>query len=610
MTHRARKSLLLIAVTCAAGLAAWKLLPRGVRSRYTKYEYLIPMRDGVRLFTQVYVPKDHTQRWPFLLRRSPFGVDPYGADQFPRSLGPSPAFDRAGYIFVFQDVRGRYQSEGQFVDVRPRLDHPGPGQTDESTDAYDTIEWLLKNISGNNGKVGVWGLSYPGFYATAAILSGHPAIAAVSPQAPMTDLFRGDDAYHNGAFMLAAQFQIYANYFRLRPDGPDFPAANGGALFDYGTPDGYAFFLQHGPALRDVAAIIHNPLFDANAQHNTYDEYWQARDISQHLHGVKMPVLNVGGWFDAEDLAGPFRTYTAIKQDGSAPANLFVVGPWSHGGWLRTPGSSLGNVQFGSRTSDYLRDKILFPFFESRLKGKGAAPSAQVYAFETGTNQWRTYESWPPRNTEPEPFYLRTGGKLSPDPPLIGEEAFDEYVSDPAHPVPYVEHPPTNVDETYMVGDQRFAVRRPDVLTYVSEPLQQEVTVAGPVLPRLQVASSGTDSDFDVKLIDVHPDGYAQLVRGEPMRAKFRNSLSRPEPLMPNRITPLNFAMADVNHTFLPGHRIMVQIQSSWFPLTDLNPQRFVDNWQATHADFVKATERVYHSPEASSNILLPVLPR
>lgn len=610
MTSRSRKSLFLIAIACAAGVAAWKLLPRGVRSRYTKHEFLIPMRDGARLFTQVYLPKDLTKRWPILLERTPFSIAPYGADEFRRQLGPSPAFDRAGYIFVFQDVRGRYQSEGQFVDMRPHLENPGPGQTDESTDAYDTIEWLLKNVPGNSGKVGVWGMSYPGFYTTAAILSGHPAIAAASPQAPMTDLFRGDDAYHNGVFMLAAQFQIYGSYFRLRPGGPDLPPADGGSPFDYGTEDGYDFFLRHGPALRDIAAVVRNPLFDANAQHNTYDEYWQARDISKHLHGIKAPVLNVAGWFDAEDLAGPFRTYGAIEQDGGAAANLFAIGPWAHGGWLRTEGQSLGALQFGARTSDYFRDQILFPFFESRLKGKAAPAAAKVYAFETGTNQWRTYDSWPPRGTEPKQLYLRAGGRLSFDPPLPGESAYDEYVSDPEHPVPYVEHPPTDVDESYMVADQRFAARRPDVLTWASEPLAQDLTVAGPILPRLFVATSGTDSDFDVKLIDVHPDGYAQLVRGEPMRAKFRNSLSRPEPLMPNRVTPLNFAMPDVNHTFLRGHRIMVQIQSSWFPLTDLNPQRFVDTWQATRADFLKVTERVYHTPQASSSIVLPVLAR
>ncbi|HET7348688.1 MAG TPA: CocE/NonD family hydrolase [Acidobacteriaceae bacterium] len=606
MNRRARKRLLLIALACAAGLAAWKLLPRGVRARYTKYEYMIPMRDGVRLFTQVYVPKDHAQPWPILLRRTPFGVDPYGPDAFRDQLGPSPAFDRAGYIFVFQDVRGRFQSEGQFVDMRPHLPHPAPGETDESTDAYDTIEWLLKNIRSNNGRVGVWGMSYPGFYASAALLSGHPAIAAASPQAPMTDLFRGDDAWHNGAFMLAAEFQIYSSYFRLRPDGPDFPPADPGRGFDYGTEDGYRFFLQHGPALHDIARIIHNPLFDTNAQHTTDDEYWQARDISQHLHPTSLPVLVVGGWFDAEDLAGTFRTYHAIGRD-----TFFVMGPWTHGGWLRTPGSSVGDVQFGAPTADYFRDQILFPFFEARLKGKGALPAAKVYAFETGSNRWRTYDAWPPGNAQQKTLYLRAGGKLSFDPPAAGESTYDEYVSDPANPVPYVEHPPTIVDENYMVGDQRFAAKRRDVLTFVSDPLPQDVTVAGPILPRLHISSSGTDSDFVVKLIDVSPGtGYAQLLRGEPMRAKFRNSLSHPEPLVPNEVTALNFAMPDVNHTFLHGHRIMVQIQSSWFPLTDLNPQKFIDTWQATRADFVPATERVYHTPQQASGLVLPVLPQ
>jgi putative CocE/NonD family hydrolase len=585
-----------------------------VRAHYTKREVRIPMRDGVTLFTQVYAPKDTPQPHPILIMRTPFGVEPYGADEYRRQLGPSAAFDRAGYIFVFQDVRGRYQSEGNFVDMRPHIDHPSPTDTDESTDMHDTVDWLLKNVSGNNGRVGIWGISYPGFYAAASIIDSHPAIKAASPEAPMTNLFAGDDAYHNGAFMLAAQFQIYANYFRPRPDGPEFPSPTLGHWFDYQTSDGYAFFLNHGPSLQRIGALIHNPLFDENARHTTNDDYWRARDISQHLHGIHCPVLNVGGWFDAEDLAGTFRTWRAIGQLNPGLENLLVMGPWMHGAWTRSDVTSLGPLHMNANTEAFFRDQIAFPFFEHYLKDKPSADLPEAWMYETGSNRWMRYTEWPPKNAAEKTLYLHANRKLSFDAPSEADPAFDEYVSDPHQPVPYLEHPPTEVGEEYMYGDQRFASKRPDVLTYTSETLTEDITIAGPVSPRLQVSTTGTDSDFDVKLIDVYPDsgptpGYQLLVRGEPMRAKFRNSFSAPEPMTPNQITPLNFEMPDVNHTFLRGHRIMVQVQSSWFPLTDLNPQRFVDTATAQPADFVKATQRVYHGRETASGIVIHVLP-
>jgi uncharacterized protein len=573
------------------------------------------MRDGVKLFTQVYVPKNRSQNYPFLVARTPFGVAPYGENLYRRPLGPSEAFDRAGYIFVFQDIRGRYQSEGQFIDMRPHLDHPEASETDESTDMSDTVDWLLKNVPGNNGKVGIWGISYQGFYTSASIIDSHPAIKAASPEAPMTNLFKGDDAYHNGAFMLAAQFEIYSNYFKPRPDGPEYPAANLGGEFDYGTKDGYEFFLQHGPDLKHLAALIHNPFFDENMQHDTYDDYWQRRDISKHLHGIHCAVLNVGGWFDAEDLAGTFRTYHAIEENNPGLKNMLVVGPWRHREWVRSDGTSLGPMQFNSATGDFFREHMAFPFFEHYLKGKEDADLPEAYVFQTGRNRWLYEDAWPPKKAQQRALYLRAQGKLSFDPPVQGEAAYDNYVSDPKNPVPYVAHPPTDVAAEYMYGDQRFAATRPDVLTYLSDPLTQDMTVVGPVSPRLQVSTSGTDSDFDVKLIDVYPEagaysGYQQLVRGEPMRAKFRKSFSTPEALVPNQVTPLNFEMPDVNHTFLRGHRIMVQVQSSWFPLTDLNPQKFVDTSQATPSDFTKVTERVFHSPQTPSNIVLNLLPQ
>jgi putative CocE/NonD family hydrolase len=496
--------------------------------------------------------------------------------------------------------------------MRPHIEDPSPGQTDENTDTHDSIDWLLQNIPGNNGNVGIWGMSYPGFYAASSIIDSHPAIKAASPQAPMTDLFRGDDAYHNGAFMLAAQFLLYSNYFWVRPRGPDMPPANPGHGFDYETADGYAFFLRHGPALTSLKALIHNPLFDQNADHDTYDDYWRARDNSPNLKNIHCPVLLAGGWFDAEDLAGTFRTFDAISQQNPAIQTTLVVGPWEHGGWLRSQGKSLGPMDFQSPTSLYFRDQMAFSFFEHYLKAGPPPELPRAVVFQTGTNRWIKEDAWPPGNAVKRPLYLRANRKLSFDPPAEGEQPFDEYLSDPKSPVPYLEHPPTGLGSEYMYGDQRFASGRSDVLTYVTEPLQQDLTVAGPVSPHLQVSTSTTDSDFDVKLIDVYPEqgssaGYQQLVRGEPMRAKFRNSWSQPEAMTPGKITAVSFQMPDVDHTFLRGHRIMAQIHSSWFPLTDLNPQTFVDIARATAADFVKATERVYHAPQAASQIQILV---
>ena len=613
--HKSLRSIGLIVIVL--GALAWYRIYRqrfDTEARYTKHEFRIPMRDGVKLFTQVYVPKDASRPYPFLVMRTPFGVTPYGEGNYRRLLGPSESFDRAGYIFVFQDVRGRYQSEGAFVDMRPHIESPAPGQTDESTDTHDSIDWLLGNIQGNNGKVGIWGVSYPGFYAASSIIDSHPAINAASPEAPMTDLFHGDDAYHNGVFMLAEQFLLYSNYFWLRANGPDLPPSNPGHAFDYETKDGSAFFLRRGPALTSFKALIHNPLFDQNVDHNTYDDYWRARNNAQYLKNIHCPVLLAGGWFDAEDLAGTFGTFEAISRQNPNIQTTLVMGPWTHGGWIRSEGKSLGPMDFQTPTSVYFRDQIALAFFEHYLKDGPPAELARAVVYQTGTNRWIREDAWPPANAVKRALYLHANRKLSFEPPAAGEQPYDEYVSDPKSPVPYLEHPPTDLASEFMYGDQRFAAARPDVLTYVSEALAQDLTVAGPVSPQLQVSTSGTDSDFDVKLIDVYPEqgssaGYQQLVRGEPMRAKFRNSWSQPEAMTPGTITALSFQMPDIDHTFRRGHRVMVQIQSSWFPLTDLNPQTFVDTARATAADFVKATERVYHTPQAASEIGIPVEP-
>ena len=598
----------LSAVIVAGGAWLFRLRNDGGRQtkeHYIKYEYRIPMRDGVTLFTQVYVPRDESKVYPLLIQRTPFGVSPYGENRYPPQLGASPKFDRAGYIFVFQDVRGRFQSQGEFVDMRPHVDLPSSGQTDESTDMYDTVEWLLKNVPSNNGKVGIWGMSYRGFYTSASIIDSHPAIKAASTQAPMTNLFLGDDAYHNGVFMLAAQFELYANFFKPRDGGPEFPSPKIGRFFNYGTTDGYQFFLAHGPGAEAVAALAANPFLDQNIRHDTFDSYWKSRDISQHLHDIHCAVLNVGGWFDAEDLAGTFGTYHAIAEANPGSTNLLIMGPWGHGDWLRSPGLKLGPLNFGSNTGTFFRDQVLFAFFEHYLKDGPAPDIPGALAFETGTNQWRRYPSWPPPGTQPKSLYLHEHGILSFEPPTDHESPYDEYLSDPAKPVPYMERPSTDLDEAYMYGDQRFATVRSDVLTYRTNPLDRNLTVAGPLAVRLRVSSSGTDSDFDLKLIDedvTHTDsaGYQQLVRGEPMRARFRNSFSNPEALRPNEVTTINFAMPDVNHTFLRGHRVVIQVQSSWFPLGDVNPQSFTKDAAATTADLVKTTQRVFHTKEAA----------
>jgi putative CocE/NonD family hydrolase len=601
-----------------------------VKAHYTKYEYRIPMRDGKRLFTSVYAPKDTAQSYPILMERTPYSVAPYGEDLYKTVLGPSDEFEKAGYIFVYQDVRGRYLSEGEFVEMRPHIDvKNGPKDVDDASDTYDTIDYLLKHVPNNNGKVGIWGISYPGFYTSASMIDSHPALKACSPQAPMTDLFLGDDAYHGGAFMLSASFGFYT-FFKPFPE-PSLPSR--GLPFEFGTPDSYEFYLHAGSlaSLDQKYLKGKNPLFSDQIYHDTHDTFWQSRDLSRHMKNVKCAVMTVGGWFDAEDLSGPFKTYNAVEFSNPGTANTLVVGPWVHGGWSRSDGDHLGDVKFNAKTGAFFRASIQFPFFEHYLKGKGEAPP-EAYVFETGTNVWRKYESWPPKAAQARMLYFHAGGKLSFEAPTEAS-ASAEYVSDPAHPVPFVNYTTDTVPQRYMVDDQRFAAKRPDVLVYQSEILDEDVTIAGPVSPKLKIASSGTDSDFVVKLIDVYPDnypdpeesttgkrvvsapplrmgGYQQLLRGEPMRAKFRNSWEKPEALTPGKMTDVSFSMPDVNHTFRRGHRIMVQVQSSWFPLVDLNPQTFVDIPHAKPGDFRKATEQVFYGSKSASGVEVMVLPQ
>jgi uncharacterized protein len=604
-----------------------------IREHYTKYEYRIPMRDGVKLFTAVYVPKDQTKTYPFLMQRTPYSVGPYGADEYPRRIGPASEFAKAGYIFVNQDVRGRYMSEGKFIEMTPHKPNKKPGEFDESTDMFDSVEWLIKNVSGHNGRVGIWGNSYPGFFVSASIIDSHPAIKAASPQAPVTDLYMGDDSYHNGAFMLAANFGFYTSF--KQQNTPTLPEKNP-LRFDYGTQDGYQFFLNAGTLADIVKLVSGDPksLLPDQVKNDTYNDYWQSRDISRHLKNIKTAVLTVGGWFDAEDPIGPLKTYREIEKNNKNIVNALVMGPWTHGSWQRNDGQKIGHVDFASKTGEHYRKNILLPFFEQHLKD--VAPKtklADAHVFETGTNVWRQYPSWPPADAKSRRLYFQQAGKLSwsqPTASAASSSRFDEYVSDPAKPVPFTNAISTSVPQEYMVGDQRFASTRTDVLVYQSDVLEEDVTIAGPISPELFVSTSGTDSDFVVKLIDVYPAdlntdntvgtppasplrdagvprhvmaGYQQLIRGEPFRTKFRKSFVTPSPMVPNQVEKIAFTMPDVMHTFRRGHRIMVQVQSSWFPLTDRNPQTFVSIPQAKASDYVKATQRVYRSDKEASSI-------
>jgi len=600
------------------------------RAHYTKYDYRIPMRDGVKLFTTVYVPKDTSQTYPILINRTPYSIGPYGIDNYRPVLGPSEVFEKEGFIFVYQDVRGRYLSEGEFIDIPYRkATFSGPTETDESTDTYDTIDWLVKNLPNNNGRVGIWGISYPGFFAAFGMIAAHPALKAASPQAPVGDAANGDDAFHNGAFFLAANFGFYT-VFKPRPGGPARPERF--ARFNFGTPDAYDFYLKMGPLSNSNDKYFENknPYWNNNLDHPNYDEFWRVRSLVPHMKDIKPAVLFVGGWFDAEDLAGPLNLFYALEKNGPLGPNTLVMGPWLHGGWADMEGDRLGNLSFGSKTGEFYRQKIELPFFVYHLKGKGdglkqsnerAIPKAWVFA--TGTNEWRKFDAWPPRESLEKTLYLCPRGKLSFEPAADEGEAFDEYISDPDKPVPVIGHIGEGMPGDYMTEDQRFASRRPDVLVYETEPLDRDIVIAGPITPVLKVSTSGTDSDFVVKLVDVYPNdypdptpnpagirmgGYQQLVRGEPFRGKFRNSLEKPKPFVPNRTEKIEFVMPDAYHVFRPGHRIMVQIQSSWFPLIDRNPQKFMDIPKAKESDFVKAAERVYRGGKDGSRIRLRVL--
>ena len=610
-----------------------------IRDNYDKREVMIPMRDGVKLFTSIYTPEKKSERYPILLNRTPYAVAPYGKDkegkdQFKQALGPNPLFAREGYIFVYQDVRGRWMSEGKWMNVRPDIANNTAQQIDESTDTFDTIEWLLKNVENNNGNVGIYGISYPGFYASAGSIDSHPALKACSPQAPIGDWYMGDDMHHNGALFLAQNYSFFTGMGQDRPTptsvGSDYIKPWKGR----DTQDGYDFYLRLG-GLKEVADYYQTALgtrigfWDEMMAHPNYDAYWKERNILPKLKNIKCATMTVGGWFDNEDLYGALHTYEYTERQNPGIFNVLVVGPWDHGGWSRNDGDWLGTAYFTQKTGDYYRRNLEIPFFNYHLKGTGDISAIkEVNLFDTGSHEWLSYQQYEPTTGTDTALYLGPNGTLSFTKPNTG--ASDQYVSDPMNPVPYTQKITRNYPRDFMTEDQRFVSIRPDVLVYQTAPLTADITVAGDIKPSLVISSSGTDSDFIVKLIDVFPDdyrlptamvppqnsawtvfqpgGYQMLLRGEPMPARFRQSFEKPSPLVAGTPTKLAFKMPGVAHTFKKGHRIMVQVQSSWFPLVARNPQKFMANYKAgTAADFQKATQRVYYGGRWNSAIILPI---
>lgn len=602
-------------VRVGASLDASPQTGYNVRDHYNKQEVRIKMRDGVHLFTSIYIPKETSKNYPIMMMRTPYSVAPYGPDSYRASLGPSPFFMREGFIFVYQDVRGRVMSEGEFEWMRAyKPQKKGPLDTDETTDTNDTIDWLLANLKNHNGRVGMWGISYPGHYAAQALIDPHPALRAVSPQAPMADNWLGDDMHHNGAFILPHAFNFISAFDRPRSQ----PGQASDQRFDHGTADGYNFFLELGPLANANLKYFKGELRRWNEwmEHGDYDEYWQAQNVPQHLKRVTPAVMTVGGWFDAEDVQGPLSIYRAIEKNNPGTKNILVEGPWCHGCWARGDGERLGGASFDSKTSLFYRENIEFPFFMHFLKDQGEMKLPEAYVFESGTNRWKTYETWPPATATKKSIYLQPGNRLSFEVPATAPAKvgtggqYDEYVSDPAKPVPFLNEIAVGMSYDYMTADQRFVANRPDVLVYQTEPLAEDLTVAGPLAVNLYASTSGTDSDFVVKVIDRYPtrredrmDGYQMLVRGEPMRAKYRESWSKPSALVPNKVTRIPFTMPDINHTFRKGHRLVVQIQSTWFPLVDRNPQKFVNIYKAVDSDFRKATQRIYRGGKTATSI-------
>lgn len=594
-----------------------------IRDHYTKTEVYIPMRDGVKLFTAIYTPKDQKQSYPILLNRTPYTVAPYGSDKYKTSLGNFKDMAKEGYIFVYQDVRGKWMSEGVFEDIRPTAHVGDKKAIDESTDTYDTVDWLIKNVKNNTKKVGMYGTSYPGFYATASLIGTHPALKAVSPQAPVTDWFVGDDFHHGGALFLFDAFRFMYVFDAPRPLPID--NTKGPKGFTLESKDYYKFFLENkslGKLKKDY--LGHTVKFwDDLEKHQTLDTFWNNRTISKHLTLVKPAVMVVGGTFDAEDVYGTFETYRQIEKQNKNNNSILVVGPWYHGGWSRSEGDFLGDIRFGEKTSLHYQQHFELPFFDFYLKGKGNFNPAEANVYISGANRWGAFDQWPPKESKSQKYFFNANHTLTLLPSEIKEDAFVEYQSDPNKPVPFQEGVITDRTREYMLADQRFVSNRPDVVVFETAPLEEDLTLTGPIVANLQISMTGTDADFVVKVIDVYPDsssaksavndkvvmqGYQMLVRGEVLRGKFRNSFSHPVAFEPNQITPVSIVLPDVAHTFKKGHRLMVQIQHSWFPLVDLNPNQFMDIFEAEPSDFIKNTHRIYFDKNHPSELVIQVL--
>uniref|UniRef100_UPI003217CD0D CocE/NonD family hydrolase n=1 Tax=uncultured Draconibacterium sp. TaxID=1573823 RepID=UPI003217CD0D len=598
-------------------------------NNYSKKEVYITMRDDVRLFTSIYIPKNTSSTHPILLTRTPYSSGPYGEESF-RKYWRSyrKAYLEEGYILISQDVRGRWMSEGEFKDVRPFKENKSENDIDESTDTYDTIEWLLKNIPNNNGKVGIFGISYPGFYSTMGAASNHPALKAASPQAPVTNWFIGDDFHHNGAFFQLDAFSFYSaigwGFGIPHPKPTNKPAKSAG----FPVQDNYKFFLDIG-SLKNLTKLTGDTIafWNEMMEHPNYDEWWKARDARTATKNLRPAMLWVGGLFDAEDCWGAWNAYKYTEENNPGSAfNKIVNGPWSHGQWASNDGTHHGNIQFGTNTSEYYQEHFEVPFFNYYLKGKGdLSQIVEANVFITGANEWKKFDQWPPANSVSKTMYFHPNGKLLGAKPLE-ENSSTEYVSDPAKPVPYEEHVHLHRTREYMSNDQRFAARRPDVLVFQTDTLTEDITVTGSVIANVVTSISTTDADFIVKIIDVFPDdfsydevdgwkddtypmgGYQMLVRGEVFRGRYRNSFENPSAFIPGQVEEVKFELPPIAHCFKKGHRIMVQVQSSWFPLVDRNPQQFVDIYHCNESDFIKSTISIYHDATNASKIILPVL--
>ncbi len=616
-----RLLLIFVLVTSFSALAADKKSdPRAdyIRANYTKYEYQIPMRDDVKLFTSVYVPNDDSKTYPMMFQRTPYRVAPYGADKYKTRLGPSEAFEKEGFIFVFQDVRGKFMSEGEFVNMRPQDAYKrGNSATDDATDTYDSIEWLVKNVDNNNGNVGMWGTSYPGYYTSVGAINSHPALKAISPQAPIADWFF-DDFHRNGAFVTPMAF-IFFDTFDKQRDGQFAYWPKG---MDQVTPDGYQFFKDLGP-LTNVNEDYFNgerPFWNEIIAHPNYDDYWQSRDLLQHLSKTKPATLVVGGWYDTEDLYGPLYTYQTMSQKNSQSHIKLVMGPWSHGQWNSTKGgASLGEANFGFDTSAWFQKEVLLPFFKQHLKGEGEANLATATMFETGSNRWKKFDTWPPKAGNVQTLYLGNNEQLLDENTSKGAS---EYISDPNKPVPHSAKVSRGWDKPYMVEDQRFAARRPDVLVFETDVLENDMTIAGAIDLDLWFSTTQTAADIVVKVVDVFPGkddntnkvdketgNRHELVRWSVIRGRFRESMSEPKPFVANQPTKVTFDLYDILHTFKRGHKLQIQIQSSMFPFIDMNPQHYVDNiFEAKESDYVKAMHTIYHNKDYPSAIRFKTL--